>query len=68
MRTPDGESFEVDMLDSDSIRNYYNHGSTMTTQSPHNAIPTMDSGMLFTAQGTLSDQGLSSFRQLARLC
>ncbi|EDU45461.1 hypothetical protein PTRG_02938 [Pyrenophora tritici-repentis Pt-1C-BFP] len=60
VRTPDGESFEVDMLDSDSIRNYYNHGNTMTTQSPHNAMPTMDSSMLFTAQGTLSDQAVQA--------
>ncbi|KAF1838316.1 hypothetical protein BDW02DRAFT_14199 [Decorospora gaudefroyi] len=58
VRTPDGESSEVDMLDSDY---YYNHiASTMSTQSAHNAIPAMDSSMLFTAHGTLSDQGSSS--------
>jgi hypothetical protein len=60
VRTPDGsESFEVEMLDSDTIPNYYHHnGNSMSTQSPHSAIPAMDSSMLFTAQGTFSDQGL----------
>jgi hypothetical protein len=60
VRTPDGsESFEVEMLDSDPIPNYYHHnGNNMSTQSSHSAIPAMDSSMLFTAQGTLSDQGL----------
>jgi hypothetical protein len=59
VRTPDGsESFEVEMLDSDAIPNYYHHNvNTMSTQGSHNAIPAMDSSMLFTAQGTFSDQG-----------
>jgi hypothetical protein len=46
------------MLDSDTIPNYYHHnGNTMSTQGSHIAIPAMDSSMLFTAQGTFSDQG-----------
>lgn len=62
VRTPDGESFEVEMLDSDSMRNYYHHnGNTMSAQASHNALPTMDSSMLFTAQGTFSDQGRLSW-------
>ncbi|CAO2648964.1 Nn.00g099130.m01.CDS01 [Neocucurbitaria sp. VM-36] len=61
VRTPDGESFEVEMLDSESIRNFYHqNGNTMSTQGSHNAIPAVDSSMFFTAQGTISDQAIQA--------
>jgi hypothetical protein len=57
VRTPDGESFEVEMLDTD-MRNYYQqNGMAMSSQESHNAIPAMDSSMIFTSQGTFSDHG-----------
>lgn len=60
VRTPDGDSFEVEMLDSESMRNYYHqNGNTMPAQTtPNNGLPAMDSSMVFTAQGTFSDQGM----------
>lgn len=58
VRTPDGDSFEVEMLDSDSMRNYYHqNGNTVASQTSPTGLPTMDSSMLFTAHGTFSDQG-----------
>tara|TARA_R110002003_G_scaffold97_12_gene7830 strand:+ start:7752 stop:9746 length:1995 start_codon:yes stop_codon:yes gene_type:complete len=60
VKTPDGESFEVEMLDSD-VRNFYHHnGLDMSTQVSHNAIPAVDTTMFLTPQGTISDQGTSS--------
>jgi hypothetical protein len=59
VKTPDGESFEVDMLDSDSMRAFYHHNvNTMSSQTSHNAIAAMDSNMFFSPHGTISDQGL----------
>ncbi|KAH7077368.1 hypothetical protein FB567DRAFT_535115 [Paraphoma chrysanthemicola] len=47
VRTPDGESFEVEMLDAD-VRNFYHHnGMNMSTQVSHNAIPAEDTSMFF---------------------
>ncbi|KAH7391836.1 hypothetical protein BKA66DRAFT_413171 [Pyrenochaeta sp. MPI-SDFR-AT-0127] len=61
VRTPDGESFEVEMLDSESMRNFYNqNGNTMSTQTTHNTIPAMDSTMFFTDQAMFSDQVLQA--------
>jgi hypothetical protein len=57
VKTPDGESFEVEMLDSD-VRNFYQQGASMSTQVSHNAIPAVDQSMLFTPQGTFSDHGM----------
>jgi hypothetical protein len=60
VKTPDGESFEVEMLDSDSLRNFYHQsGVNMSTQVSHNAIPAMDTSMFLTPQGTISDHGMS---------
>jgi hypothetical protein len=60
VKTPDGsESSEVEMLNSDSIPNYYPHnGDNISNHNFENAIPAMNSNMMFTAQGTFSDQGL----------
>lgn len=59
LRTPDGESFEVEMLDSESIRNFYHQtGVNMSTQVTHNAIPAVDHGMILTPQGLFSDDGM----------
>jgi hypothetical protein len=61
VRTPDGDSFEVEMLDSESMRNYYHqNGNTMPAQTTPNRLPTMDSSMMFTAQGTFSDQAVQA--------
>jgi hypothetical protein len=57
VKTPDGESFEVEMLDSD-VRSFYQQGASMSTQVSHNAIPAVDQSMLFTPQGTFSDHGM----------
>ncbi len=58
VRTPDCDSFEIDMLDSESMRNFYHQTeNTMSTQSPHSAIPALDSSMFFSTHGTISDQG-----------
>ena len=58
VRTPDGDSFEVEMLDSESIRNYYHQNAVnMSTQVSHNAVPAVDTSMLMTPQGTFSDHG-----------
>jgi hypothetical protein len=60
VRTPDGDSFEVEMLDSESIRNFYHHnGANMATQASHHAVPAVDSSMFFTPNGTISDHGMS---------
>lgn len=56
VKTPDGESFEVEMLDSDSIRNFYHQsGVDMSTQVSHNVVPAVDSSMLLSDQGILND-------------
>ncbi|EUC35454.1 hypothetical protein COCCADRAFT_24635 [Bipolaris zeicola 26-R-13] len=61
VRTPDGDSFEVEMLDSDSMRNYYHqNGNTVASQTSPTGLPTMDSSMLFTAHGTFSDQAVQA--------
>jgi hypothetical protein len=59
VKTPDGESFEVEMLDSD-VRNFYSEGMNMSTQVSHNAIPAVDQSMIFTSQNTFSDHSMSS--------
>lgn len=59
VRTPDGESFEVEMHDSD-IGNFYSEGMNMSTQSSHNAIPAVDQSMMLTSQNTFSDHSMSS--------
>lgn len=58
VKTPDGESFEVEMLDSD-VRTFYHEGMNMSTQVSHNAIPAVDESMMFTSQNTFSDHGTS---------
>lgn len=60
VKTPDGELFEVEMLDSESMRNFYHQtGVNMSTQVSHNAIPAVDNGMFLTPQGSISDHGMS---------
>lgn len=59
VRTPDNDSFEVEMLETQSMRDFYqNQNGGMTTQASHGALPAIDTNMMFTAQGTLSDQGM----------
>ncbi|KAH8731520.1 hypothetical protein GQ44DRAFT_767385 [Phaeosphaeriaceae sp. PMI808] len=59
VRTPNDESFEVEMLDSESIRNFYHqNGASMSTQVSHNGIPAVAPGMFLTPQGDISDHAL----------
>lgn len=59
VRTPDGDSFEVEMLDNSDVRDFYHQdGMTMSTQSPHHAIPAIDSSMFYNSQGQISEQGI----------
>ncbi|KAF1914878.1 hypothetical protein BDU57DRAFT_520076 [Ampelomyces quisqualis] len=55
VKTPNDESFEVEMLDTD-IRNFY-QGVSMSTQASHNVVPAMDQTMLL-SDGTFSDYTL----------
>lgn len=59
VKTPDGESFEVEMLDSD-VRNFYSEGMNMSTQVSHNAIPAVDHSMMLTSQHTFSDHTINA--------
>ncbi|KAH6629821.1 hypothetical protein C7974DRAFT_395298 [Boeremia exigua] len=66
VRTPDNESFEVEMLDSDIGRFYQQDASIMTTQSPHNNIPAVDSNMFFndhTIQEALNSSMAQHYQQ-----
>lgn len=59
IRTPDGETFEVEMLDSESMSNFYHQdGNTMSTQSAHDAIPALDSTMFFAGPAPFSNHGM----------
>ncbi|KAF2033851.1 hypothetical protein EK21DRAFT_57779 [Setomelanomma holmii] len=60
VRTPDGESFEIEMLDSDVRSFYHQNGVDMSTQVSHNAIPAIDQSMFLTPQGTISDHALQA--------
>jgi hypothetical protein len=60
VRTPDGDSFEVEMLDSDVRAFYQQNGVGMSTQVSHNTIPAVNTNMFFTPQGNISDQGMPS--------
>jgi hypothetical protein len=58
VRTPDGESFEVDMLEPE-VRNYYQHnGMEMSNQESHNPVAAVDHSIMFTSHGTFSDHGM----------
>lgn len=67
VRTPDNDSFEVDMLDPDMRSFYHQDSSAMSTQASQNDVPAMDPNMFFTPQGTISDHGMSDF-WLPRVC
>jgi hypothetical protein len=55
VRTPDNDSFEVEMLDNPDMRSFYQQDSNiMSTQASHNNVQAVDSTMFF------SDQGMSS--------
>lgn len=57
VRTPDGESFEVDMLDPEMSNYYHQTSMSMSTQAHHTSIPAVDSNMFYTSQSTISDFG-----------
>lgn len=57
VRTPDNDSFEVEMLDSEIGRFYHQDTNIMTTQSSHNNVPAVAPNMFFTPQQVISDQG-----------
>lgn len=58
VRTPDGESFEVEMLDTDMHTFYHQNAAGMTTQASHSAIPAVDPSMFFAPNGTISNHGM----------
>jgi hypothetical protein len=60
VRTPDGDSFEVEMLDSGTaMQNFYQQtGFSMSTQVSHNTIPAIDPSAVFTPQGGFSNHGM----------
>ena len=53
VRTPDNDSFEVEMLDSDIGRFYQQDPNMMSTQGPQNNISAVDSAMYLSDQGRL---------------
>lgn len=55
VRTPDNDSFEVEMLDSE-MRTFYQNGGAMSTQGASNGLQAMDSSMFFN-QNFISNQG-----------
>ena len=61
VRTPDGESFEVEMLDSEPpMHHFYHQGALgMSTQVSHNTILAADSTALFTPNGSFSNDSQS---------
>jgi hypothetical protein len=61
--TPDGESFEVEMLEPDMQAFYHQDTANMSTQVSNNAVPAADHSMIFTSQGTFTDHGML-FQQL----
>lgn len=51
VRTPDNDSFEVEMLDPD-MRSFYQQDPNITsTQTSHTNVPAVDSSMFFSDQG-----------------
>lgn len=62
VRTPDNDSFEVEMLDSDMRTFYHQDTTTMSTQASHNTIPAVDSTMYFSDQGMCSTKRLTHVR------
>lgn len=58
VKTPDNDSFEVEMLDSEIGRFYHQDTNIMSTQSSHNNIPAVDSNMFYSSQNVFSDQVL----------
>ncbi|PSN60514.1 hypothetical protein BS50DRAFT_506112 [Corynespora cassiicola Philippines] len=59
VRTPDNENLE-DMLDNDSMRNYYpqNPHVAMSTQATHNPVPTMALNMYPSSQDAFPDEAI----------
>ncbi|KZM21594.1 hypothetical protein ST47_g7208 [Ascochyta rabiei] len=58
VKTPDNDSFEVEMLDSEIGRFYHQDNNIMSTQTSHNTIPAVDSNLFFASQNLFSDQAL----------
>jgi hypothetical protein len=57
MQAADRESFEVEMMD-EAMWNFYNQTTTAEAQPSPHAAPSVDQNMLFTTQGTFTDQGM----------
>ncbi|KAL5122022.1 hypothetical protein ACEQ8H_000238 [Pleosporales sp. CAS-2024a] len=63
VRTPDGESFEVEMLDTD-LRTFYQTGQQNgSTQVFQNAIPAVDTNFYFNPPATITNQALQTALQ-----
>ncbi|KAL6709708.1 hypothetical protein ACN47E_001136 [Coniothyrium glycines] len=50
VRTPDHDSFEVEMLDADMRHFYHQSIPIMSTQAPNSALPATDNGVFFSEQ------------------
>ncbi|KAF1971213.1 hypothetical protein BU23DRAFT_196677 [Bimuria novae-zelandiae CBS 107.79] len=61
VRTPDNDTFEDFMLDSNSMREFYqgNRGMMMTQVSQRPLTSVDNNNVILTAQGTISDQALT---------
>jgi hypothetical protein len=58
VRTPDDSNFEVDMLDSQSMRDFYHtQNEGMTTQVSESALPALETNMFLTGPGPFPDHG-----------
>jgi hypothetical protein len=56
VKTPDNDSFEVEMLDNPDMRSFYQQDSnTMSTQVAHNNVQAVDSNMFFSDQGMFGE-------------
>ena len=54
--TPDPDSIEVEMLDSDSHGVYHHSVADMSVASSHDTVPAMASGIYLSPQDIISDQ------------
>jgi hypothetical protein len=58
VRTPDDTNFEVDMLDSQSMRDFYHtQNGAMTTQVSQSGLPALETNMFLSVQGTFPEHG-----------
>jgi hypothetical protein len=68
VRTPDDNNFEVEMLDTQSMRDFYHtQNGAMTTQVSNARLPALETNMFLTPQDTYTDQGMQPVLHLLYL-